>query len=65
MRNKDTQVVALAQNIAKIMHDAGNRADALDAHDMARTFYRRMSIPSRLELTERRQSKKQSRLTSA
>jgi len=58
MPNTDTKVVALAQKIANLMYRAGNRSDALDAHDMARTFYRRLSIPSHPQIAEPPQSKK-------
>lgn len=60
MQTADEKVVALAQKIAKLMYSAGDRSDALDAHDIARTFYRRMSIPCHPQTDERLQSKKRS-----
>jgi hypothetical protein len=65
MHNRDAKVIALAQNIAKLMHKAGDRSDALDAHDMARTFYRRIKNPSRPESAEPLQPKKRVLLRSA
>lgn len=58
MPTGNRRVVALAEQIAALMHNAASRSDALDAHDMARTFYRRMTIPSRPQSVERPQPKK-------
>ena len=58
MPNKNAKVVSVAQKIATLMCSAGDRSDALDAHDMARTFYRRLSIPSRPQIAGLPQSKK-------
>lgn len=58
MQNTNAKVIALAEKIAKIMNSAGDRTDALDSHDMARTFYRRMSSPSRPVSAESQQPKK-------
>jgi hypothetical protein len=44
MSNSDSKVIALARKIAELMLNTGNRTDAMDAHDMARTFYRRRSL---------------------
>jgi hypothetical protein len=57
MQSKDANVIKLARQIAGMMHSAGDRSDALDAHDMARTFYRRMSIPSHPQTAEHPQPK--------
>ena len=49
----------LAQQIAALMHNTASRSDALDAYDMARTFYRRLSIPEdHPQIAERKQLKK-------
>ena len=58
VQTADRKVVSLAQQIAKTMYRAGNRSDALDAHDMARTFYRRMSIPARPRIAEAARAKR-------
>jgi hypothetical protein len=58
MSNSDTKVISLARQIAKLMHNAANRADALDAHDMARTFFRRMSNPAHPQTSELPQLRK-------
>jgi hypothetical protein len=60
MPTGDTKVVALAQKIALMMQDHADRSGALDAYDMARIFYRRLSTPSRPRISEARQSKTRS-----
>jgi hypothetical protein len=65
MENSNEKVIALAQRIAKLMSSAGDREDALDAHSLARTFYRRLSSSSFPETTVNPQPKKRVHQASA